>query len=397
MSAVANGRAAASVGAREGAAVPAASAGPRGGPVLLTARALAIGWPAKVRRGPKGPARGGAPSAGSAAAGTLASGIELEARGGDFIVVVGPNGAGKSTLLRTLVGSQEPLSGEVELCGAPVRRLSVEERALRAATVFTDRFDSGYFSVFDIVAFGRYPYTDARNRLDSRDLDAVESAIASVGLSSLAGRRFSELSDGERQKALIARAVAQDCSLLVLDEPTAFLDAPARVEVFHLARGLARSAGKAVVLSTHDVEHALRYADELWLMDREHRFESGSPESLVLSGSMGRAFDGAGFRFDPSLGAFRSSEEDEPLSIVVEGAAGVALIWTERLAERLGFAVIGKAAGAKAAMRAPRVAVVQGAEGPAWELRANGVVSRFSDIGSLAAALEALVDESAPA
>jgi iron complex transport system ATP-binding protein len=350
-------------------------------PVLLSARGLSIGWrPRRSRRS----------AAGSSSVGPLASGIDLEASEGGFFVVLGPNGAGKSTLLRTLVGAQEPLAGEVELCGDPVRRLSVEERAIRAATVFTDRFDSGWFSVFDVVAFGRYPYTDARNRLSPRDREAVESAIASVGLEALSGRRFCELSDGERQKALIARGVAQDCPLLVLDEPTAFLDAGARVEVFHLARSLSRSSRKAVVLSTHDVEHALRYADELWLMDRSRRFESGPPEALVLSGSMGRAFDGGGFRFDPSVGAFRSEEEEEPLAIAVEGSAGDARTWTLRLAERLGFKAAVGDGRPGAAPASPRVAVSSGPDGPRWELRADGAVSRHADIESLALALEAL-------
>jgi iron complex transport system ATP-binding protein len=369
------------------------SAGPRAdaAPPLIAARGLAIGWRYTGRRG----------TAGAADAGPLASGIDVEARGGDFAVVLGPNGAGKSTLLRTLVGAQRSLAGEVELCGSPVERLSVEELATRAATVFTGLFDSGYFSVRDIVSFGRYPYTDARNRLGPRDREAVESAIASVGLGPLASRRFRELSDGERQKALIARAVAQDCPVLVLDEPTAFLDAGARVEVFHLARKLARSEGKAVILSTHDVEHALRYADELWLLDRERRFSTGSPESLVLSGSMSRAFDGGGFRFDPSIGAFRSAEEAEPLGIVVEGAACDERTWTERLAERLGFAVIAedgdagadrRRAGARvgAVVDVSRVAVSRGPNGPAWELRAGGAVSRYADIEALAAALGSL-------
>jgi iron complex transport system ATP-binding protein len=340
---------------------------------LVAARDLAIGWRAAGKR----------PAA--AYAGALASGIDVEARAGEFIVVLGPNGSGKSTLLRTLVGAQEPLAGRVDLCGSPVEKLSVEERATRAATVFTGLFDSGYFSVRDIVSFGRYPYTDARNRLGPRDREAVESAIASVGLEPLAGRRFRELSDGERQKALIARAVAQDCPVLVLDEPTAFLDAGARVEVFHLARKLARSAGKAVILSTHDVEHALRYADVLWLLDRERRFSSGAPESLVLAGSMARAFDGGGFRFDPSLGAFRSAEESEPRRIVVVGTACDERTWTERMAERLGFALI---AGEEIAEGdVPIVVVAREGGRPAWELRADGVVSRYADLEGLAAAL----------
>jgi iron complex transport system ATP-binding protein len=296
---------------------------------VLSARGLAIGWGGRYER-------------------VLASGIELEAEGGELVALVGPNGSGKSTLLRTLVGLQAPLGGRVELCGADSARLSVEERSRRAASVFTDLHDSGYFSVFDVAAFGRYPYTDARGRLEPDDLEAVRGAIASVGLSALASRPFAELSDGERQKALIARAIAQDCPLLVLDEPTAFLDAPARVEVFHIARSLARDSGKAVVLSTHDIDHALRYADELWLLDREHRFRSGAPEDLVLSGSIGRAFDAEGFRFDLASGTFASAQEGSPLAVELSGPEGVSAVWAKRLVERLGLIALaaGEARGA---------------------------------------------------
>ena len=317
------------------------------GSAFLTARDLSIGWRARVER-------------------PLAAGIDLELGPGDFAALVGPNGSGKSTLLRTLAGHQAPLRGEVALCGDEVGRLSVEERSRRAACVFTDRFDPGYFTVFDIVAFGRYPYTDARNRLDGRDLAAVEGAIGAVGLGGLERRRLAELSDGERQKALIARAIAQDCPLLVLDEPTAFLDAAARVEIFHILRDIARSSGKAVVLSTHDIDHAIRYAGIIWLMDANHRFKAGSPEDLATSGAMGRAFDGEGFRFDLVSGAFRSIEEDEPYAIRLEGPEGVARSWTARLAERLGLVVSG---GGRGLVTLGSVSIAEGEGGPMFTLR----------------------------
>jgi iron complex transport system ATP-binding protein len=285
---------------------------------VLSARGLAIGWRSRYER-------------------VLASGIDLEVEEGELAVLVGPNGSGKSTLLRTVVGLQAPLGGSVALCGQDIARLSVEEKSRRAASVFTDRYDSGYFSVFDVVAFGRYPYTDARGRLEAGDLAAVRAAMESVGLSPLAKRGFAELSDGERQKTLIARAIAQDCPLLVLDEPTAFLDAPARVEVFHIAQSLARASRKAVVLSTHDIDHALRYADKLWLMDREHRFRSGAPEDLAMSGGIGQAFDGEGFRFDLASGSFKSALAAAPLAIEIVGREGSSTAWTVRLVERLGF------------------------------------------------------------
>jgi iron complex transport system ATP-binding protein len=315
---------------------------------VLSARGLAIGWSGRFES-------------------ILASGIELELRAGELAVLVGPNGSGKSTLLRTLVGLQGPLRGAVSLCGSELGRISVEERSRRAASVFTDRFDPGYFTVFDIVAFGRYPYTDARNRLEPRDLAAVRGAIAVVGLEDLAGRGFSELSDGERQKALIARAIAQDCPLLVLDEPTAFLDAPARVEVFHIARDLARRSGKAVVLSTHDIDHALRYADSLWLMDRRHRFKSGAPEDLVMAGNIGLAFDGEGFRFDRASGSFRSASTESPLAVVIAGPEGESRAWTERLAERLGLVPVREARLGEATIA--RIAIEESRGGPLFAIR----------------------------
>ena len=338
---------------------------------LLSAKGLAIGWGTRVER-------------------LLSSGINLELKAGDFAALVGPNGSGKSTLLRTLAGLQNPLHGEAQLCGKDVRRLSVQERSRRAACVFTDRYDSGYFSVFDIVAFGRYPYTGARNRLGPEDLMAVEGAISKVGLGSLAGRRFAELSDGERQKALIARAIAQDCPVLVLDEPTAFLDAPARVEVFHIARSLARSSGKAVVLSTHDIDHALRYADLLWLMDKDHRFQTGAPEDLAMTGAIGRAFDGEGFRFDTDSGAFRSVETGMPFAIDFVGPEGAARSWAERLAERLGLVVSGSARGLETMAH---VTIEEQSDGPRFTVRgakgetSGSVATSYGELAQLLATL----------
>jgi iron complex transport system ATP-binding protein len=344
------------------------------GSAFLTAKGLAIGWRTRVES-------------------PLAAGIDLELGPGDFAVLVGPNGAGKSTLLRTLAGHQAPLRGELSLCGDEVGRLSVEERSRRAACVFTDRFDPGYFTVFDIVAFGRYPYTGARNRLGERDLAAVEGAIGAVGLGSLVGRRLAELSDGERQKALIARAIAQDCPLLVLDEPTAFLDAAARVEIFHILRDIARFSGKAVVLSTHDVDHAIGYAGILWLMDANHRFMAGAPEDLATSGAMGRAFDGEGFRFDLVSGAFRSIEADEPYAIGLEGPDGISRSWAARLAERLGLVV---QSGEGGLVKLGSVSIAEGEGGPTFALRSADPAAPVLEAASyaeLARLLAALIPE----
>jgi len=316
----------------------------------------------------------------------LLQNVNLTLRPGRFVALVGPNGAGKSTLLRTLVGMQAPLAGAIRLRGVPVASLSVEDRARLAACVFTDRFDSGWFTVFDIVSFGRYPYTDARNRLSERDRETVSEAIRETGLRGFESRRFAELSDGEKQKALTARAVAQDAPLLVLDEPTAFLDAPARIEVFHLAGRLARSRGKAVIVSTHDVDLALRHADELWVLDRDHAFVSGAPESMALSGALGRAFDGPVVRFDPASGAFRAPGEPVPFAVGISGEDPVALGWTIRLAERLGCVIEPEDGRYDAMIRAPGAGA-----GQAWELEHAGTVTRVDSIEDLSGRLGLLV------
>ncbi|MCX8013426.1 MAG: ABC transporter ATP-binding protein [Rectinema sp.] len=236
----------------------------------------------------------------------LSRGISVRAIEGHLIALVGPNGAGKSTLLRTLAGLQPPLAGTISLAGQNMNHLSVEERAGLLACVFNEHIETGYLTVAEFVAFGRYPFTSARNRLSPEDHRHIAEALALVGMSGFGRRAFTSLSDGERQKVQIARAVAQDTPILMLDEPTAFLDAPSRIEIFDLAQRLARQARKAVILCTHEIELALRSADELWLLDREHRFSSGTPFFIARSGAIDRAFNLPGVYFDAQSGMFRS-------------------------------------------------------------------------------------------
>lgn len=241
----------------------------------------------------------------------LSEGISLVVQAGILTVLVGPNGSGKSSLLRTLAGLQPFPKGDVMLDGRPLHEFSAEERSRKIACVFNERMETGYFSVFDIVAFGRYPYTDTRNRLSSEDLDHIRQALDVVGMTSFQHQVFSSLSDGEKQKVLIARVIAQNTPILILDEPTAFLDAPSRMDIFTVATRLAHTAGKAVILCTHEIELALHYADMLWIMDREHRFTTGAPSLVAFSGAINRAFATATTRFDPLSGTFKSIEKHD--------------------------------------------------------------------------------------
>ena len=266
----------------------------------------------------------------------VAADIGVELLKGELVCLLGPNGAGKSTLMRTLAGLQKPLTGEVHLEGCDLHGLTESERARLLGLVLTERVDVGNLSAYALVALGRYPYTGWDGRLSHEDEEVVRWAIDAVGARDLAGRSVGELSDGERQKVMIARALAQEPAVLLLDEPTAFLDLPRRVEIVQLLRRLAGDSDRAVLLSTHDLDLALRCADRLWLLPQDGPLQTGAPEDLVLSGAFQRAF--ADVEFDPAIGSFQLAQEPEgAVGLVGEGLHA---LWTARALERAGFRVV---------------------------------------------------------
>ena len=232
------------------------------------------------------------------------SGLDATAEPGDLTVLIGPNGAGKSTLLRTLTGLQPPLSGTATLDGADVRTLSSAELARRLAVVLTERDMPALLTAREVAGLGRHQHTGFTGRLTAADHEAVGWALSAVGARHLADRQAAELSDGERQRVLIARALAQDPAAIVLDEPTAFLDVTSRITVLGLLRRLARERSLAVIVSTHELELALRIADRVWLIGPDRRLHTGTPEELTLDGAINTVFDGADLAFDPAAGVF---------------------------------------------------------------------------------------------
>ena len=192
-----------------------------------------------------------------------------EARDGMLTCLIGANGAGKSTLLRTIAGFQLPLEGMVLLGGDDVRALSPRQRAERMAVVLTDRPDVMCTTVWEMVATGRAPFTGFWGRLSGKDRDIVTRSLRLVGIEWMADRTVASLSDGERQKVMIAKALAQQTPVILLDEPTAFLDYPSRVEVMQLLLNIAHEEHKTVLLSTHDLDLALHTADRIWLFEKE--------------------------------------------------------------------------------------------------------------------------------
>lgn len=192
-----------------------------------------------------------------------------EAHDGMLTCLIGANGAGKSTLLRTIAGFQSPLEGTVLLGGDDVRALSPRQRAERMAVVLTDRPDVMCTTVWEMVATGRAPFTGFWGRLSGKDRDIVVRSLRLVGIEWMADRTVASLSDGERQKVMIAKALAQHTPIILLDEPTAFLDYPSRVEVMQLLLNIAHEEHKTVLLSTHDLDLAIHTADRLWLFEKE--------------------------------------------------------------------------------------------------------------------------------
>ena len=212
---------------------------------------------------------------------TVAQGLTATLHRGCLTCLVGANGTGKSTLLRTITAFQRPLAGTVTMQGKDMHGCSRQEQAALTSVVLTGRPAVRLLTVREVVSMGRAPYTGMWGRLTAEDESVVEESIALVGIEGLAERSIQTLSDGECQKVMIAKALAQQTPLVVLDEPTAFLDYPSKVETLLLMKRLVSDGTRAVLLSTHDMELALRLADELWLMTRDGRLLSGTAEELA--------------------------------------------------------------------------------------------------------------------
>jgi iron complex transport system ATP-binding protein len=266
---------------------------------------------------------------------TLLGPLNVALEAGRFSCLIGANGVGKSTLIRTLCGMQSPLAGSITLDGDDLGVMAAAARARKLAVVLTERIASGALNGLELVALGRYPHTDWTGRLGDSDHIAIRDALVDTDASNLQGKLLAEMSDGERQRMMIARAIAQQPRVLILDEATAFLDLPRRVEFMELLLQLARKRRIAILLSTHDLELALRYADEIWLADRNRHLHVGGPEDLVLDGRFAQAFAVDGLSFDLERGELRrKANSGTPVRIV---GNGVAAIWAQRALSRAGY------------------------------------------------------------
>ncbi|KPL25812.1 MAG: hypothetical protein AMS23_04405 [Bacteroides sp. SM1_62] len=275
---------------------------------------------------------------------SLAGPVSTTAYSGELIAVMGRNGSGKSTLLRTVAGLMNGLQGEIHILGRKLAAYSRKELARIMGYVSTEVVRVPGLSVESLVALGRYPHTNWLGKLSSSDRAVIERAIELTSLQALRDRDLDELSDGERQRAMIARTLAQDTQIIMLDEPTAFLDLSHRYEIIDLLGNLALDHGKTVIYSTHDLQIALQQSDKIWLIHKQQMLE-GAPEDLVLSGRLSEALrqtdSGTEIEMDPQTGEFaikRVPGKDISLSPGPDGLR----VWTKKALERNGFRVVEK-------------------------------------------------------
>ena len=229
---------------------------------------------------------------------TVASGLNGTIRRGELTCLLGANGIGKSTLLRTLSAFQPKTGGEIYVEGRELSTFSDKELSRLIGVVLTEKPDVRNMTVRELVSLGRSPYTGFWGSYSKADLEIVDESIAQVGIEALSGRMIHTLSDGERQKVMTAKALAQQTPIIYLDEPTAFLDYPSKVEVMQLLRRISRAelphgtGQRTIFLTTHDVELALQLADTIWLMTREEGLVTGTPRQLAEQGALSRFIEG---------------------------------------------------------------------------------------------------------
>lgn len=228
----------------------------------------------------------------------VADNINAKIHSGELTCLLGANGVGKSTLLRTLSGFQPKISGEIFIRDIEINKITDKQLAKTVGVVLTEKPDLSNITAKELVGMGRSPYTDFWGSISDEDNAIIEDAMRTVGIEHLEKRMIQTLSDGERQKVMIAKALSQQTPIIFLDEPTAFLDFPSKIEIMQLLRRLCRDTGKTIFLSTHDLEIALQIADTIWLMNRKKEVCIGTPRQLSENGELTRYVERKGILFD---------------------------------------------------------------------------------------------------
>jgi iron complex transport system ATP-binding protein len=261
--------------------------------------------------------------------------LNLEIRSGELVCFMGSNGVGKSTLIRTLAGLQSPFAGRI------IYNVNVPENTpinlpQHISVVLTDKITATNMTVFEVVSFGRYPYLTWNVNLSKEDMALIDHSLEEVHISHLKEKRLYELSDGQMQMVMIARAVVQGTSIILLDEPTAHLDLNNRLEIMNLLRRLAHQFNKVILVATHELDLALQTADLIWLAGLQKNIIHGIPEDLVLNGSFDSIFQFKGY--DLKTGKIQH-DPHRGIQVGLSGS-GPEYLWTKNALERYGFIVV---------------------------------------------------------
>lgn len=295
-------------------------------------------------------------SAGSASKHIL-SGLNGSAYEGEIIAIIGRNGSGKSTLLRTLAGLQNDLGGKICYSEKYIKDFSKIQLARIAGYISTETIRVSNMTVYDLVSLGRFPHTNWMGISGNEDKKIIESALHSTSVLSFRDRFITELSDGERQKVMIARLLAQDTQVMLMDEPTAFLDIGSKFEIMHLLHRIAHDNRKTIIYSTHDLGMAINHSDKIWLFTNG-KMKEGAPEDLLIEGSFEHLFDSSFAIFDSASGTY-SFKIESTGSIFVQGEGSLER-WTKKALRRSGFTI-------STAITNPYIRIISGNR-KQWEL-----------------------------
>jgi iron complex transport system ATP-binding protein len=301
------------------------------------------------------------------------SDINLHLHKGELICLLGPNGSGKSTLIRTLAGIIPPLNGTIKIDNVDIQKMDIAALAKKRSMVLTEHIKADNLSVAALLAMGRIPYTGWLGTLKEADHKIIENTLEVFGLSDFRNRDFNNLSDGEKQKVLIARAFAQQSPVIFLDEPTAFLDIPNKMEIMQLLKKLCMEENKSIFISTHDLDLATQTSDRLLLISRAGELYNGCAEDLMLAGVFEKVFGNNIIRFDVnSLRFIKPNEVCKRISL--EGEPSVMLL-TEKALNRIGFYIHDQ--------ETLKVMVVKEKEHYKWTLNEGEHLNEFNSIEGL--------------
>lgn len=306
--------------------------------------------------------------------------VNAEISDAEMIGIIGRNGIGKSTLLRTIAGLHPQLSGKVLIDGIENTKIPAKERARLVSFVSTESLGLQHIKVDELIGMGRFPYTGWFGKLAESDIEMVQKSVDLTGIAHLLKKSVHELSDGERQKVMIARALAQDTPIIILDEPTAFLDLPARYDILRILNDLTLLHSKTILFTTHDLTIAVDVADKLWLMAEGNLFE-GAPEDLLIKKVFRKLFLNSPVEFDSKTASFRFRREFKK-EIAIHGEKKYRQL-TKRAMERIGLRAIEDGTAAFEIY-------IDEQDDPSWELLCNGTSHKFNSIYNLAAYIKNL-------